>query len=321
MTEPAADRGLTLAEVAARDATRLVALVLGVFDGVHRGHRVLLSAVREAAAARGARPVALVFDPPPIEVIRPGQRVRRLAPLSENLVRIQEAGVEPVALRFDASVRDLPPEAFLEALTPGLRPAAIVMTADTAFGRDRAGTPSRLAEIGASRGFEVVLVDPEVDDGPISSTRIRRALVEGDIPAATRLLGRRPSLSGEVVRGDGRGQGLGYPTANLAFQYRPALPALGIYAGLVAGTAGAPGAPGATGALVSVGRRPTFHDQGDVVVEANLLDWSGELYGQHLRIELVGRLRDERWFESAAELTAQMRRDEAAARAALAGIV
>jgi len=315
VTEPAADRGLTLAEVAARDSTRPVALVLGVFDGVHRGHRVLLSAVREAAAARGARPVALVFDPPPIEVIRPGQRVERLAPLSENLIRIHEAGVEPVALRFDASVRDLPPEAFLEALTPGLRTAAIVMTAETAFGRDRAGTPSRMTEIGAERGFEVVLVDPEVDDGPISSTRIRRTLAEGDIPAAARLLGRRPSLSGEVVRGDGRGQGLGYPTANLAFHYRPALPALGIYAGLV------PGTRGATGALISVGRRPTFHDQGDVVVEANLLDWSGELYGQHLRIELVGRLRDERRFESPAELTAQMQRDEVAARAALAGIV
>ena len=318
MTEPAADRVLTLAEAAARDSTRPVALVLGVFDGVHRGHRVLLSAVREAAAARGARPVALVFDPPPIEVIRPGQRVERLAPLSENLIRIHEAGVEPVALRFDASVRDLPPEAFLEALTPGLRTAAIVMTAETAFGRDRAGTPSRLSEIGASRGFAVVLVDPELDNGPISSTRIRRALADGDISAAIRLLGRRPSLSGEVVRGDGRGQSLGYPTANLAFQYRPALPALGIYAGLVAGTAGA---LVATGALISVGRRPTFHDQGDVVVEANLLDWSGELYGQHLRIELVGRLRDERRFESPAELTAQMQRDEVAARAALAGMV
>jgi riboflavin kinase/FMN adenylyltransferase len=309
---------LTLAEVAARDSTHPVALVLGVFDGVHRGHRVLLSAVREAAAARGAGPVALVFDPPPIEVIRPGQKVERLGPLSENLVRIQQAGVEPVTLRFDVSVRDMPPEAFLKALTPGFRTAAIVMTADAAFGRDRAGTPSRLAEIGASRGFEVVLVDPELDDGPISSTRIRRALADGDIPAATRLLGRRPSLSGDVVRGDGRGQGLGYPTANLAFQYRPALPALGIYAGLVTGTAGA---TGATGALISVGRRPTFHDQGDVVVEANLLDWSGELYGQYLRMEFVRRLRDERRFESAAELTAQMRRDEVAARAALAGIV
>lgn len=317
MTDPSADRVLSLADVAAQDSIGPVALALGVFDGVHRGHRALLSAVREAAAARGARPVALIFDPPPIEVIRPGQHVERLAPLSENLGRIREAGVRPIPLLFDASVRELPPEAFLEALTPGLRTAAIVMTPDTAFGRDRSGTPSFLIEIGASRGFEVVLVDPELDDGPISSSRIRRVLADGDIPSATQLLGRRPSLSGEVVRGDGRGQDLGYPTANLAFGYRPALPALGIYAGLAHATTG----PSPTGALVSVGRRPTFHDRGDVVVEANLLDWSGELYGRRLRLELVGRLRDERRFESAAELTAQMRRDEVQARAALAGIV
>jgi riboflavin kinase/FMN adenylyltransferase len=317
MTDPTADRVLSLADVAAQDSIGPVALALGVFDGVHRGHRALLSAVREAAAARGARPVALIFDPPPIEVIRPGQHVERLAPLSENLGRIREAGVRPIPLLFDASVRELPPEAFLEALTPGLRTAAIVMTRDTAFGRDRSGTPSFLTEIGASRGFEVVLVDPELDDGPISSSRIRRALADGDLPSATQLLGRRPSLSGEVVRGDGRGQDLGYPTANLAFGYRPALPALGIYAGLAHAATG----PSPTGALVSVGRRPTFHDQGDVVVEANLLDWSGELYGRRLRLELVGRLRDERRFESAAELTAQMRRDEVQARAALAGIV
>jgi len=315
MTDRVADRVLTLAEVAARDPTGPAALALGVFDGVHRGHRALLSGVREAAAARGARPVALVFDPPPIEVIRPGEHVERLAPLPENLGRIRDAGVLPIPLRFDASVRELPPEAFLEALAPGLRTAAIVMTPDTAFGRGRSGTPSHLTDIGADRGFEVILIDPELDDGPISSSRIRRALAKGDIPGAARLLGRRPSVRGEVVRGDSRGLELGYPTANLAFGYRPALPALGIYAGFAHVTTGA------TGALVSVGRRPTFHYQGDVVVEAHLLDWSGDLYGRQLRIELVGRLRDERRFESAADLTAQMRRDEVGARAALAGIV
>jgi riboflavin kinase/FMN adenylyltransferase len=297
---------------------RPVAVVLGVFDGVHRGHGALLSAVREAGAARGARPVALVFDPPPIEVIRPGHGVERLAPLSENLGRIRDAGVEAIPIRFDTAVREMAPEAFLDALAPGLQTVAIVMTPDTAFGRDRAGTPQRLMAVGPARGFEVVVIEPEMDDGPISSSRIRRVLAEGNVPDVIRLLGRRPALTGEVVRGDGRGQALGYPTANLAFGYRPALPALGIYAGLADG---ATGATGATGALVSVGRRPTFHDDGDVVVEAHLLDWSGDLYGQPLRLELVERLRDERRFESAAELTAQMRRDEVRARAALAGIV
>jgi riboflavin kinase/FMN adenylyltransferase len=317
MIEARIEVGLTLGRIAAREPMRPVAVVLGVFDGVHRGHGALLSAVREAGAARGARPVALVFDPPPIEVIRPGHAVERLSPLSENLGRIRDAGVEAIPIRFDTAVREMAPEAFLDALAPGLQTVAIVMTPDTAFGRDRAGTPQRLMAVGPARGFEVVVIEPEMDDGPISSSRIRRVLAEGDIPRATRLLGRRPSLSGEVVRGDGRGQELGYPTANLAFGYRPALPSLGIYAGLAASPTGL----STTGALVSVGRRPTFHDDGDVVVEAHLLDWSGDLYGQPLRLELVERLRDERRFDSPADLTAQMRQDEVAARTALAGIV
>jgi riboflavin kinase/FMN adenylyltransferase len=314
MIEARIEEGLTLGRIAAREPMRPVAVVLGVFDGVHRGHGALLSAVREAGAARGARPVALVFDPPPIEVIRPGHAVERLAPLSENLGRIRDAGVEAIPIRFDTAVREMPPEAFLDALAPGLQTVAIVMTPDTAFGRDRAGTPQRLTAVGPARGFEVVVIEPEMDDGPISSSRIRRVLAEGNVPDVIRLLGRRPALTGEVVRGDGRGKELGYPTANLAFRYNPALPSLGIYAGLAGG-------PSTTGALVSVGRRPTFHDDGDVVVEAHLLDWSGDLYGQPLRLELVERLRDERRFESAAELTAQMRHDEVRARAALAGIV
>jgi len=311
------EKALTHGQVAAREPAGPVAVVLGVFDGVHRGHRALLSAAREAAAARGAKPVALVFDPPPIEVIRPGHVVERLAPLIENLSRIRDAGVEAIPVRFDASVREMPPEAFLDVLAPGLRMVAIVMTPDTAFGRDRAGTPQRLMDVGPARGFEVVVIEPEMDDGPISSSRIRRVLAEGNIPGAIRLLGRRPALTGEVVRGDGRGRDLGYPTANLRFGYRTALPSLGVYAGLALGPTG----PSTTGALVSVGRRPTFHDDGDVVVEAHLIDWDGDLYGHELRLELVTRLRDEQRFDSATALMAQMRRDEVVARAALSEIV
>jgi riboflavin kinase/FMN adenylyltransferase len=195
-------------------------------------------------------------------------------------------------------------EAFLAALRPAIVAVAVVMTPDTAFGKDRAGTPASLAAAGVAAGFEVVVVDPELDDGPISSSRIRKALAAGEIATATRLLGRRPSFTGTVVRGDGRGRELGYPTANLAFNYLPALPALGIYAGL---TGGRP-------ALVSVGRRPTFHDDGEVVVEAHLLDWDGDLYDQELRVELAHRIRDEQRFASAHELTDQMRQDEADAR-------
>jgi riboflavin kinase/FMN adenylyltransferase len=285
-----------------------VALALGVFDGVHRGHRVVLAATREAAAARGARPVALVFDPPPIEVIRPDQRLERLAPLGENLDRIDAAGVRPLAVRFDAALRDLPAEVFLDRLGPGLQPVAVVMTPDSAFGKDRAGTPDRLRQVGDQRGFEVVLVEAEADEGVISSSRIRAALAAGDVVTAARLLGRPPALTGTVVRGDGRGRALGYPTANLSFAYRPALPALGIYAGWAIGQR----------ALVSIGRRPTFHDDGAVVVEAHLLDWDGDLYDTELRVEVTERLREERRFGSVEELVAQMREDEAAARTVLA---
>jgi riboflavin kinase/FMN adenylyltransferase len=302
------DRALTLDQVA-EQRVGPVALALGVFDGVHRGHRAILSAAREAAAARDARPVALVFDPPPIEVIRPDHALERLARLGDNLEHIAAAGVRPLAVRFDAALRDLAPEAFLDRLGPGLRPVAIVMTADSAFGRDRSGTPERLAEIGARGGFAVVLVEPESDDGVISSSRIRSALSAGEIAEATRLLGRAPAVTGTVVRGDGRGRQLGYPTANLAFGYRPALPALGIYLGSAIGQP----------ALISVGRRPTFHADGEVVFEAHLLDWDGDLYDRELRVEISQRLREERSFDSADELIAQMRRDEADARAALAG--
>jgi riboflavin kinase/FMN adenylyltransferase len=302
----------TLGEVAGGPAVGPVALVVGVFDGVHRGHRALLSAVREAAAARGAQPVALVLDPPPIEIIRPGQTVARLAPLAENLARIDAAGVRPVPVTFDDGVRNLSAEDFLMAVAPALQPVAVVVTPDSAFGRRREGTPEHLAEIGARRGFAVVVIEPETEDGVISSSRIREALADGDVALAADLLGRHPQLTGTVVRGDGRGRGLGFPTANLAFAYRPALPALGIYAGIV---------DGRTGALVSVGRRPVFHTDGEVVVEANLLDWSGELYDTTITVELVSRLREERNFPSADALVSQMRADETDARRALEGIV
>jgi riboflavin kinase/FMN adenylyltransferase len=305
-TAPPTTEPLTLGQVAETEVGP-AALVLGVFDGVHRGHRTLLSASREAAAARGARPVALVFEPPPIEVIRPDHTLERLAPRLENLERIEAAGVRPIAVRFDPELRDLPPEVFLDRLGPGIHPVAVVMTPDSAFGRDRAGTPERLAEIGTQRGFEVVVIDPETDDGLISSTRIREALAAGDLPTANRLLGRPYAVTGTVVRGDGRGRELGYPTANLRFDYRAALPPLGIYAG------------GAIGqqALISIGKRPTFHADGEVVFEAHLLDWDGDLYDQELRVELLHRLRDERAFASVNELVDQMHRDEEEARKAL----
>jgi riboflavin kinase/FMN adenylyltransferase len=291
-------------------------VTMGVFDGVHLGHRAVLEATREAAAERGIGSVALVFDPPPDEVLRPGTRVPRLAPLAVNLSRIEDLGVDhAVAIRFDEPLRALTAEEFLGALWPAVELRGLVMSGRSAFGRDRDGTPARMQELGAERGFAVPLVEPvEVGGTLVSSTRVREAIAAGDVEGA-RALGVAPYLEGIVVEGDRRGRELGFPTANLRFGYTPALPSLGIYAGRVteAGTGVSAGHP----ALIAVGTRPTFHDTPDVLVEVHLLDFDGDLYGVRLGVELATRLRDERRFPDASALVAQMRLDAAMGRAAL----
>lgn len=293
-------------------------VTLGVFDGVHVGHRHLLDATRQAAVQAEAASVVLVFTPHPDEVIRPGTRVPRLLPPSTTLERLRSAGIDhPLAVRFDDRLRSLAPEEFLAGLAPAIELRAVVMCTDSAFGRGRAGTLSRVGEIGRERGFETIGVDLLLVDGePMSSSRVRHALATGDIEAASRHLLAPPLLRGTVIHGDQRGRELGFPTANLSFDYHPALPALGIYLGRVSVPARGvgPGHP----ALVSVGVRPTFHDDGRVLVEVYLLDWDGDLYDTTLEVELVTRLRDELRFDSTDALVAQMRRDEAEARDRLA---
>ena len=293
-------------------------VALGVFDGVHRGHRHLLAETLRAAHDRDAAAVALVFDPHPEEVVRPGTSVARLLPLDLVLARLGQAGVDrAVTLRFDDALRSLPPEDFLDALAPGIELRGVAMTPGSAFGNRRAGTLERVRELGAARGFEALAVEPLLVGGqPVSSSRIRALLAAGEVGEATELLAAPPLLRGTVVEGDHRGRELGFPTANLAFDYVPALPALGIYLGRasVPERSVGPSHP----ALVSVGVRPTFHDDGRVLVEVYLLDWDGDLYGATLTVELGARLREERRFASVDELVAQMRADEAEAKRRLA---
>ena len=289
-------------------------ITMGVFDGVHLGHRHLIEATRHAAEATRAASVAIVFTPHPDEVIRPGTIVARLLPPEVVLERLASAGADhALPVRFDDDVRGLTPEAFLDGLAPALDLQAVVMTPDSAFGRGRSGTMARVSEIGAGRGFHAVPVTPASVDGEVvSSSRIRGALASGAIGDAAGLLGAAPLLRGTVIHGDARGRELGFPTANLAFDYHPALPALGIYLGRATVTTRGvgPGHP----ALVSVGVRPTFHDRGSVLVEVYLLDWDGDLYDATLDVELVHRLRAERRFDSTDALVVQMRQDEAEAR-------
>ena len=292
-------------------------VTLGVFDGVHVGHRHLFAATARAARERDASAVALVFEPHPEEVIRPGASVPRLLPPDVTRERLGHAGADHVVVvHFDDELRSLTPEAFLDSLAPGIELRGVTMTSESAFGHRRAGTLERVAEIGAEDGFDAIAVDPLLVDGQrASSSRIRALLEAGEVGEASELLGAPPLLRGTVVEGDHRGRGLGFPTANLAFDYTPALPALGIYLGHVdvPERSVGPGHP----ALVSVGVRPTFHDDGRVLVEVYLLDWDGDLYGAPLTVELDARLREERRFASVEALVEQMRADEADARTRL----
>lgn len=289
-------------------------ITLGVFDGVHLGHRAVLAGTMAAGRRLGAAPIAIVFSPHPDEVIRPGTTVPRLLPPDMTLERIRSLGIQPVEVCFDDALRSLEPEAFLDTLGPAIELRGIAMTPGSAFGRRRSGTLDRVRDIGRQRGFEAVAIEPATEDGePVSSSRIRNVLAAGDVVVATQLLTAPPMLRGIVIHGDARGRLLGYPTANLAFRdYTPALPALGIYLGRVSVPERDVGPRHL--ALVSVGVRPTFGDQGAVLVEAYLLDWDGDLYGAELELELIARLREERRFPTADDLVEQMRRDEDEAR-------
>lgn len=201
------------------------AVCMGVFDGVHRGHVALAAITAAAARARDASSVALVFEPHPDEVVRPGTVIPRLAPLAENLRRLVAAGIDhPLVVRFDADLRALEPEAFLAAMAPSLALRALVMTPESAFGRNRAGTPDAMRALGPRAGFELVLADGIVRDGaePISSARVRAMLRAGDVAGATRLLGH--PLYHEAVGEPGPNGAL-----EARFAYPAALPASGRY--------------------------------------------------------------------------------------------
>lgn len=285
------------------------ALTVGVFDGVHVGHRAVLRFLVDGAREAGLVPGVLTFDPHPLEVLAPERAPRLLMTVEQRLQRLAEEGVEVVGvLPFDL-IHDTPADVFARRLlAERLRAGLVVVGADFRFGRDRTGDVGLLRQIGAESGFVVVVVDlVGSGDGTLSSTRARRLLAEGDVETAAAVLGRCHEVSGRVVEGSHRGRDIGFPTANLDVPGRIALPADGVYA------AEAVVEDGAHPAVVNVGQRPTF-GPGGRVVEAHLLDLSRDLYGEQMTLRFVARLRPERRFASVDELAAQLRRDVAEGR-------
>lgn len=292
------------------------ALSVGVFDGVHLGHRQILERAIARARAAGGHCVVLSFDPHPDLVLAPRFRAEPpLTPLPEKRERLRALGVdELVVLPFTRELATLGPEAFVDRhLVAPYQPFALVVGENFALGRARAGNVQRLREIGATRGFEVEAVPLlEMDGAAVSSTRIRALLGEGRVADAAKLLGRPYSLAGAVVSGDAIGRTLGFPTANLRPSEEKLVPAHGIYAVRTRIGGEREWRPGA----MSVGVRPTFGGQVRTL-EVHLIDWNGDLLGRDLDVEFVEWLRPERRFDDPAQLVAAMRRDVGDARSIL----
>jgi len=318
MTTPAALVRIDDATPVASLGARPCALVVGNFDGVHRGHQAVLGEAVEEARKLGLDACVLTFDPHPAGVVGRGAPPM-LTTIERRVALVGEMGVDRVYVRrFDAAFAAWPPERFARELVAGALLARLVVVGQNfRFGAKRAGDLELLRALGRELGFEARVHAIASDArGPFSSTRARDAIGAGDLDEAARVLGRPHGLTGAVAHGDERGRQLGFPTANLE-PVAEMLPPDGVYAVRVArrddgGTAWHPLALGVT----NIGVRPTV-DGKRRTVEAHLLDFTGDLYGARLRLDLVGRLRPETKFSSLDELKAQIARDVAAARHAL----
>ena len=289
------------------------ALTIGVFDGVHRGHRHLIEALVEEARASGLLAGVVTFKNHPVTVLRPGTRVRFLTDVAERSRLIKELGVDFVAaVRFDPALAGLSSRDFLGVLASELRMRKLVVGPDFAMGRDRDGSVETLPAIASEIGAEFKSVDLVTDpSGLVKSTAIRKQIADGEVSGAARLLGRNFSITGTVGEGQRRGREMGFPTANLEVHPDLIIPGDGIYA------TWAHLESGRHMAATSIGLRPTFDDGENRTVEAFLLDFSEDIYGQTLRLEFVKHLRGEEKYDTVEALMEQIDRDVQDTRVAL----
>jgi riboflavin kinase/FMN adenylyltransferase len=282
-----------------------VAVTIGSFDGVHRGHQQVLQKVLSAARGRAAQPALITFEPHPRCVLDPANCPQSVTTLQEKLALIDAAGIEhAVVLRFDRELASLAPEAFVDRLSSVMELRRWVVGFDFAFGRERRGN----AEWLRAHGYDVEVVAPfELEGKSLHSSDVRRLVTSGDVEGANRLLGREYSMSGPVEAGDRVGRSLGFPTANIAIEPNKLVPALGAYAGRAIGD------EGRFVAALSVGYRPTFGGT-QLRVEAFLLDFEGDLYQRKLELRFVKWLHPDIAFPTIDDLVQQLRRDVADTR-------
>jgi len=295
--------------------TRPTVLTIGSFDGIHRGHQHLIAQVIDRAKEIGAASALVTLHPHPKVVLRPNSALRYLSTIEERLDLLEPLGLDyAVVFPFSLETSQIHARDFAHLLIDHLGMKEIFCGKDFAFGYKREGNVDFLRALGAEKGFQVHVVEPQkFDDEIISSTHIRELVAQGDLDAATRSLGRYASVRGRVIKGDQRGRTLGFPTANLAIAERRLIPADGIYAVRV--KIGDEWFGGAA----NIGVRPTF-DNGARLVEVFVLDFSGDLYDQVIEVQFIKRLRAELKFDRVAALVEQMQRDVAETRNILAEV-
>jgi riboflavin kinase/FMN adenylyltransferase len=289
------------------------AVAIGNFDGVHRGHRALISEAQAQAKAKGAPSAVMVFEPHPREFFQPTEPQFRLTSLTRKLVLFKKLGIDIAFVEpFNAELAAISAEAFIErVLVAGLGVVHVVIGYDFYFGNKRGGNPEMMVRAGEDLGFGVTVMPPIAEAGEaFSSSEIRLHLAQGDVKGAAHMLGETWRVAGKVVGGAKRGTGLGFPTANVPMPRGTTL-GHGIYA-VRAHFDGS-----AHNGAAYLGTRPTF-DDGMPVLEVFLFDFAGDLYGREMEIEFVGFVRGDRKFHSSEELVAQMRKDIVKAREILA---
>jgi len=285
---------------------------IGVFDGVHRGHQALMRTVIEKATELNATPVVVTFNRHPLAVIAPGSEPPLITTLGQRARVMGEVGIKAlVVLEFDDTMRHMSPEEFVRAvLVDGLGCSHVVVGANFRFGHQQAGTIETLSDLGGKFGFGVTIFALQLDRGDevVSSSLIRKHIADGDMEQVAEELSRPYVLEGSVEHGSSRGHDLGFPTANLAVHEHMILPKLGVYAGWMRWKGDR------FPAVVNVGLNPTFGDRDTPIVEAFIIDFDQDLYGQTIEIEFTHRLRDELRFTNVDDLVTQMHADVEQAR-------
>jgi riboflavin kinase/FMN adenylyltransferase len=295
------------------DLPRHAVATIGNYDGLHRGQRAILDRVVERARELAAPSALITFDPHPLAFLRPREAPPRLTSPAQKERLVEEAGIDfLVVLAFDAELAARPAEQFVRRfLGQAMQVREVCVGAGFRFGRRREGDVALLARLGESLGFTVDGVEEVRWEGErVSSTRIRKSLLEGNVEAAHAMLGRPYELAGEVLRGDRMGQKLGWPTINLRVDEGALVPRDGVYATRVQ----LPGFPATFDAATNVGTRPTVYENYHRVVESHILDFASDVYGQVVALRFHRRLREERIFPSIMDLSAQIGRDVEATR-------